>query len=57
LTVFDKCLRDTLAERLGHSRIEITMDTYSHVMPTLQREAADVLDRVLGDWESLQAGG
>jgi integrase len=44
-----------VAERLGHARTSITMDTYSHVMPTLQREAADVLDRLLGDWESLQA--
>lgn len=42
-----------VAERLGHSRTAITMDTYSHVLPTLQREAADVLDRLLGDWESL----
>jgi len=34
-------------ERLGHSTIAVTMDVYSHVMPTLQREAADRLDRVL----------
>ena len=33
-------------ERLGHSTISVTMDTYSHVMPTLQREAADELDRI-----------
>jgi hypothetical protein len=30
-------------ERLGHSRIGITLDTYSHVAPTLQREAAEKL--------------
>lgn len=42
-----------VAERLGHAGTKLTMDTYSHVMPTLQREAADVLDRLLGDWESL----
>ena len=30
-------------ERLGHSSIAITLDTYSHVAPTLQREAADKL--------------
>ena len=29
-------------ERLGHSSIAITADTYSHVAPSLQREAADV---------------
>jgi len=34
-------------ERLGHSQIAITMDTYSHVMPTLGAEAAGKLDAVL----------
>ena len=29
-----------ISERLGHSSIAITMDTYSHVMPGLQEEAA-----------------
>jgi integrase len=33
-------------ERLGHSTIAVTMDVYSHVMPTLQEEAAERLDRV-----------
>ena len=28
-------------ERLGHSSIAITADTYSHVAPSLQRDAAD----------------
>ncbi|HUY40813.1 MAG TPA: site-specific integrase [Candidatus Dormibacteraeota bacterium] len=27
-------------ERLGHASIKLTMDTYSHVMPSMQREAA-----------------
>jgi integrase len=40
-----------VAERLGHSRVEVTLGTYSHVAQTLQREAADVLDRLLGAWE------
>ncbi|HHY96353.1 MAG TPA: site-specific integrase, partial [Firmicutes bacterium] len=31
-------------ERLGHSSINITMDTYSHVLPGMQKEAALVLD-------------
>jgi hypothetical protein len=26
-------------ERLGHSSIRLTMDTYSHLMPGMQREA------------------
>jgi len=33
-------------ERLGHSTIAVTMDVYSHVGMTLQREAADTLDRL-----------
>ena len=32
---------------LGHSNIAITMDTYSHVIPGLQEEAAQLLDRLL----------
>ncbi len=34
-------------ETLGHSQISLTMDTYSHVMPVLQREAADKMDAIL----------
>ncbi len=30
----------TVAERLGHSSVVITLDTYSHVLPGLQEEAA-----------------
>ncbi len=30
-----------VSERLGHSSITITLDIYSHVMPTLQEEATD----------------
>ena len=36
-------------EILGHSQISLTMDTYSHVMPSLQREAAQGIDAVLGE--------
>ncbi|HEV3312900.1 MAG TPA: tyrosine-type recombinase/integrase [Chloroflexota bacterium] len=31
-------------EMLGHSNITLTLATYSHVLPTMQREAADKLD-------------
>ena len=34
-------------ERLGHSQIGITLDTYSHVVPTMQLEAAGKLDAIL----------
>lgn len=28
-------------ERLGHSSVTITLDTYSHVLPNMQRDAAE----------------
>ena len=31
-------------ECLGHSSISLTLDTYSHVMPSLQIEAAKLMD-------------
>jgi integrase len=34
-------------EILGHSQISLTMNTYSHVIPALQREAAERMDAVL----------
>lgn len=39
-------------ERLGHSQIGITLDTYSHVLPTMGLEAASKLDGVLSGSES-----
>lgn len=35
-------------ERLGHSSINVTMDIYSHVMPDIQRKAADQIGKALG---------
>jgi integrase len=32
---------------LGHSQVSITMDLYSHVMPTAVRDAAEAMDRAL----------
>jgi hypothetical protein len=32
---------------LGYTTIGITLDTYSHVLPQMQREAATTLDRLL----------
>jgi integrase len=34
-------------ERLGHSNIGITLNTYSHVLPSLQEDVADRLDDLL----------
>ena len=36
-----------VTERLGHATINITLDTYSHVMPDMQDEAAENLDGAL----------
>jgi site-specific recombinase XerD len=36
-----------VAKMLGHSQIAITLDLYSHVTPTMQRQAAETLDAVL----------
>ncbi|MEX2440388.1 MAG: site-specific integrase [Actinomycetota bacterium] len=33
-----------VSERLGHASIGITLDTYSHVMPTMQAEAVRAID-------------
>lgn len=41
-------------EVLGHSQLGITMNLYSHVMPSALREAADAIDRVLGDQDGGQ---
>jgi len=35
-------------ELLGHSQINLTLDTYSHVISTMQSEAAKVMDGLVG---------
>jgi integrase len=35
------------SERLGHSKIGITLDLYSHVLPNMQADAAAVVDDAL----------
>jgi integrase len=37
----------TIMETLGHSQISLTLNTYSHVLPVLQREAARKMDGML----------
>ncbi len=34
-------------ERLGQSSIRVTMDVYSHLMPGMDSQAVDVIDRML----------
>jgi integrase len=36
-----------ISERLGHSNIKITLDTYSHVLPIMQEEAIKKLDAIM----------
>lgn len=36
-----------VSEMLGHSQISVTLDLYSHVTPTMQREAAEAVDAAL----------
>ena len=36
-----------VSEMLGHSQIAVTMDLYSHVTPTMQRQATGVMDALL----------
>ena len=36
-----------VSERLGHATVAITLDTYSHVLPGMQEEAAESIDAAL----------
>jgi len=36
-----------VSRRLGHSRVSITLDTYGHLIPELQGEAAELLDELI----------
>jgi integrase len=33
-------------ETLGHSTFQLTMDTYSHMIPALRNEVADRMDEI-----------
>jgi integrase len=36
-----------VSEMLGHATIAITLDTYSHVLPTMQESAATAMEEAL----------
>jgi integrase len=36
-----------VSEMLGHATIAITLDTYSHVLPNMQKDAARALEKTL----------
>ncbi|MCX6027020.1 MAG: site-specific integrase [Chloroflexi bacterium] len=37
-----------VSERLGHASVVLTLDTYSHVLPTMQEQAAARLEQMFG---------
>jgi hypothetical protein len=38
-----------VSERLGHASVAITLNLYSHVLPSMQKDAAAALDRLLSN--------
>jgi integrase len=36
-----------VSERLGHATVQLTLDTYSHVLPTMQKRAAEKMNALL----------
>jgi integrase len=36
-----------VSERLGHASVTLTLDTYSHVLPTMQQRAAERMEEIL----------
>ncbi|WP_134686488.1 site-specific integrase [Brevibacillus migulae] len=42
-----------VSERLGHANSRITLDTYSHLLPNMQRDAAQNFDKLMMSGEDL----
>ena len=42
-------------ERLGHSSVTVTLDTYSHITPGLQEAAAESFDKLLNSRREKEA--
>jgi integrase len=38
-----------VSEALGHASVGITLNVYSHVLPSMSRTAADAIEAVFGD--------
>jgi len=36
-----------ISDRLGHSTVQITLDTYSHLLPDMQERAAEAMSRIV----------
>ena len=41
------CLSLCLSQRLGHKKIEITLNIYAHALPSMQKDAAAKLASLL----------
>jgi integrase len=39
-----------ISQRLGHASIAITLDIYSHVLPSIDAEAADLIAKEITGW-------
>jgi integrase len=37
------------SQRLGHAQPSITLDVYGHLMPSIQNEAAEIIDDLLSN--------
>ena len=44
-----------IQERLGHSSITVTMDTYGHLMPTMQTDAVQNFADLIKNARTLEA--
>ena len=42
-----KTRHGTDQEQLGHSQISVTLDTYSHILPNMQRDAMAAMQELL----------
>ena len=41
-----------VSERLGHKSVEITLNTYSHVLDTMQKPAVEAMERLLASYSA-----
>jgi integrase len=46
-----------VADMLGHAKVGLTLDIYSHVLPSLQAEAAGKVEALLASEGRAKAGG
>lgn len=46
-----------VSERLGHASTTTTEGTYQHVLPTMQKQAAEKMNQILGQLMQRKAAG